>query len=421
MSGHGHGEVDFEAEMAAGMPPHYCESNWRLVVGGTALASVLVLAMTLHQHFAKLDPPVAENGAPSGTQLAATSPGANSSTVLPVAGVPLMGETGSPALNDPGVRFVGGTQKTRFNTAASSIRPSVMGIRAGFGDPARGRVERIGSGVVVDPRGYVVTCNHVVAQATRVAVTPFGNPAVELPAQLVAVDGDLALLKADGTNFVAATLADSRNVEVGDWILAVGHPFGLGLTVTAGIVGRRRGVLTVPGSRQYNDLFQTDAPINEGSSGGPLVDLSGRVVGINMAIYAPTGVFSGAGFAIPSNRVREFVVQHLGRGALGPAPARAYFGITLADLTQPLSLQLGFSGSGGVVVQAVAPGSPAALAQLSPGDVVTQVAEMPVSDLVTLGRVLAQFKPGDAVQMQVWRGGRWQAHTLRLNSSLGAG
>jgi serine protease Do len=218
---------------------------------------------------------------------------------------------------------------------------------------------------------------------------------------------------------VAAILADSRQVEVGDWILAVGHPFGLGLTVTAGIVGRRRGVLTVPGSRQYTDLFQTDAPINEGSSGGPLVDLAGQVVGINMAIYAPTGVFSGAGFAIPSNRVRDFVSQHLG-GAQVAGARRAYFGIQLAELTQALSTQIGYQGAG-VVVQAVAPGSPAALAQLTPGDVVTHVAQKAVPDLRALGAVLAQFGPGDAVPMQVWRGGRWQAHTLRLNANVGAG
>jgi serine protease Do len=100
-------------------------------------------------------------------------------------------------------------------------------------------------------------------------------------------------------------------VRVGDWVLAVGHPFGLGLTVTAGIVGRRHGTLGIPGGQQYTGLLQTDAPINEGSSGGPLANLDGQVVGLNTAIYAPTGVFSGVGFAIPSNVIRDFLSRHL--------------------------------------------------------------------------------------------------------------
>jgi serine protease Do len=254
---------------------------------------------------------------------------------------------------DPNLRLVAGKPRTAFNEAAQAVRPAVVGVRAGViaTQAALPSVERVGSGVVVDPSGYIVTCNHVLAGAADIVVNRFEQPYVQIPARMVAVEEDLALLKVrTDAPLRAATLADSDRVEVGDWVLAVGHPFGLGLTVTSGIVGRRHGVLSIPGGPQYTELLQTDAPINEGSSGGPLVNLAGEVIGLNTAIYAPTGVFSGAGFAVPSNRIRQFLARHL-PSAPGASPAPgSLWGIGVGDLSPAQQAQL---PNGGVVVLAV--------------------------------------------------------------------
>jgi S1-C subfamily serine protease len=205
-------------------------------------------------------------------------------------------------------------RRTSFNVAAATIRPSVVGIRATLNPSPGGRpaLQRIGSGVAVDSGRYVVTCRHVIVGSSSISVTPFGTTNVQLAARTVAAEEDLALLELiEGSPLPAARFADSSRVMVGDWVLAVGHPFGLGLTVTAGIVGRRHSTLGIPGGQQYTGLLQTDAPINEGSSGGPLANLDGQVVGLNTAIYAPTGVFSGVGFAIPSNVIKDFLARHL--------------------------------------------------------------------------------------------------------------
>lgn len=313
--GHGHGlsDEELEAELEGAMPSPFCEKPWKNMVGVLVASAVVALGISLHSHFAAANEPMVPTpiagGTPPGvpTGVAPTAaPGDPGGSVVTVGGV--VSAEANPA------RLVKRTERTAFNTAARSVRPSVVGIRAAIGSRPLGRsnLERVGSGVVVHPSGYIVTCEHVVTGTTSIVASRFREDHRRLPAQLVAFQDDLALIKvADAKPFEAAVIADSEQVQVGDWVLAVGHPFGLGLTVTAGIVGRRHGVLDVPGRPRYTGLLQTDAPINEGSSGGPLVDMDGRVVGINTAIYAPTGVFSGAGFAIPSNRVRDFLARHL--------------------------------------------------------------------------------------------------------------
>lgn len=318
--GHGHGgEIDFDALLQKEMPAPFCNGNWRRLTAGVGIVSLLVLAYSLEQHFGpgradaaegtpKVAPPIAVSAA-SQPVWAATEGGA-AGGVQPVAGTAEGGGT-----NAAGVRYVAGTGGSAFNTAAATIRPSVVGIRASHAPGAAGGVHRVGSGLIVDPRGYVVTCYHVVGSSPAITVSRFRRSGEQLRARLVARQEDLALLQIlEGGPFAAAAFADSNGVSVGDWVLAIGHPFGLGLTVTAGIVGRKNSRLAIPGGGQYADVIQTDAPINEGSSGGPLVDLSGRVVGLNTAIYAPTGVFSGAGFAVPSNRVRDFVARNVPAG-----------------------------------------------------------------------------------------------------------
>lgn len=172
--------------------------------------------------------------------------------------------------------------------------------------------ENVGSGVVVDSRGFVLTNYHVVSQATDLLVSVSGRVNRDLPATVVAVDpaADLALVRISGAPALPeARLGDSHSAQVGDWVLAFGSPFGLEQTVTQGIISNRRESLVVQGV-SYGEMLQTDAPINRGSSGGPLVNLNADVVGINTAIYGPNGVFSGTGFAIPVDRAKAFLAQN---------------------------------------------------------------------------------------------------------------
>ena len=210
-----------------------------------------------------------------------------------------------------------------FNTVSSLILPSVIGIHAARNpsagaldgvpenSPGTGAYESVGSGFVIDSRGFALTNYHVVSQATDILVSVFGNVRRDLPASVVAVDpaADLALIRISGAPPLSeARLGDSAFVQAGDWVLAFGSPFGLEQTVTEGIISNRRESLVVQGV-SYGDMLQTDSPINRGSSGGPLVNMKAEVIGINTAVYGPTGVFSGTGFAIPADRARAFLAS----------------------------------------------------------------------------------------------------------------
>ena len=224
-----------------------------------------------------------------------------------------------------------------FNTVSSLILPTVVHIHATrsqtgaaaggagagvrFAEPFDGIPEKfvrnkayetVGSGVIVDHRGFILTNYHVISQATDLLVSVAGGIQRDFFAAIVALDpaADLALIKALGAPALPeARLGDSHVVQVGDWVLAFGSPFGLEQTVTQGIISNRRKSLAVAGV-SYGEMLQTDAPINRGSSGGPLVDLNAEVVGINTAIYGPNGVFSGTGFAIPIDRAKAFLAQN---------------------------------------------------------------------------------------------------------------
>ena len=199
--------------------------------------------------------------------------------------------------------------------------PSVAAGGVRFADPFDGvpekfvrnkAYENVGSGVIVDSRGFALTNEHVVRQAAELLVTVSGRINRDFPATIVAVDrgADLALIKINGAPALPeARLGDSHGAQVGDWVLAFGSPFGLEQTVTQGIISNRRQGLVVQGV-SYGEMLQTDAPINRGSSGGPLVNLNAEVVGINSAIYGPNGVFSGTGFAIPVDRAKGFLAQY---------------------------------------------------------------------------------------------------------------
>jgi serine protease Do len=416
MSHGSHSVAEADLGSTGDMPSPYCKGPWKQWVMAMGVTSVVALAISVEEHYrigsASADATSAvEPGPPDPTPMA-VPPADNPLT--PVARVrPALGDRAAPnVLSDsaPAPR-----PRTPFNEAARSIRPSVVGVRAQLTNgTAPSGVERVGSGVIVDSSGYTVTCHHVVVGATAISVSRFEAPDQQIPARLVAVDADLALLKFQfAAPLPAAPLADSDQVQVGDWVLAVGHPFGLGLTVTSGIVGRRDGMLSIRNGPRYTELLQTDAPINEGSSGGPLVNLAGEVIGLNTAIYAPTGVFSGAGFAIPSNVVRQFLARYLTIGSSRASAGRLAWGMAVTDLSGQQREAL---PGGGALVIDVEPGSVAQMLRVEPGDVVVGIGTQPVPDAQTLRRAAEQ--PAVApIRARVWRQG--QLLTLTLDAPNG--
>jgi len=281
------------------LPPAYCYRPWREMVGALFVVALIVAGVTLYR------------SPTSATDAAMAAVGQ-----LPV-GAPFPGGVTPAAFTTvpPGALPGAGVEpRTAFNSAAHVIRPSVVGIRVlGTANGMQPGFERVGSGVIVSSAGYILTCTHVIRGASQITLSRFRHAGERIPAQVVASDGELTLLRANSTvPLPAARFANPNALGVGDWVLALGHPFGMGLSVSAGIVGRRNAELTMPGGMRERRLVQTDASINEGSSGGPLVNLNGEVVGLNLAIFAPTGVFSGAGFAIDSGRALAFLQRHLG-------------------------------------------------------------------------------------------------------------
>src|SRR6202035_3488911 len=254
--------------------------------------------------------------------------------------------------------------------------------------PPSQRETSLGSGVVVSPDGYILTNNHVVDGATDVKVS-FANKE-EYPAKIVGTDkySDVAVLKIDKRGLTTLPFADSAHAEVGDVVLAIGEPFGLGQTVTMGIISAEgRGGL---GIERFEDFIQTDAAINRGNSGGALIDTKGELVGINTAILSgETGGNQGIGFAIPANMARNIMDQILTKGKV----SRGYMGILPQELTQEMAKAFGMPNGHGVAVAQVEPGSPAEHAGLKVGDVITGVNGDPVEDVNAFRLQVAGFAP----------------------------
>ena len=268
------------------------------------------------------------------------------------------------------------------------------------GEQAKPRAARgLGSGFLVGADGHVMTNDHVVDGASEVAVT-LGDGR-ELPARVVGRDPrtDLALLKVDaGGALPFLRLGDSDRARPGDWVVAVGNPFGLGGTVTAGIVSARgRGINAGP----YDDFLQVDAPINRGNSGGPLFAQDGTVIGVNTAIFSPSGGSVGIGFAIPSNLVKGVVTQLQEKGRV----ERGYLGASLQPVDRAMADALGLKEARGALVAAVEKGSPAEAAGLRAGDVVTAVGGAPVRNSRELARAVADLEPGVRAELHVHRDG----------------
>jgi serine protease Do/serine protease DegQ len=268
-----------------------------------------------------------------------------------------------------------------------------------------------GSGVIVDAAaGYVLTNHHVIQGAQQVMVTLKDRR--QLPARIVGSDAgtDIALLRIEAGNLNALAFGDSDSLRVGDYVLAIGNPFGLGQTVTSGIVSALgRTGLNIEG---YEDFIQTDAAINPGNSGGALVNLRGELIGINSAIFGPTGGNVGIGFAVPSKMARAVMAQLIKYGEM----RRGRFGATSQDLTPDLAAALGLNFKEGVVIVEVAPGGPAQRAGLRRGDVVTQVNGHKVRSSADLRNQVGLLAPGEPVELRVVRDGQTLTIRARIES-----
>ncbi|AWN54599.1 Do family serine endopeptidase [Methylobacterium sp. 17Sr1-1] len=266
-----------------------------------------------------------------------------------------------------------------------------------------------GSGFFISADGYVVTNNHVVNNAKTVEVTL--DDGRTLPAKIIGTDPktDLALLKVtDGAPFPYVKLAHGAP-QVGDWVVAIGNPFGLGGTVTAGIVSARGRDI---GAGPYDDFLQIDAPINKGNSGGPTFNVSGEVVGVNTAIASPSGGNVGLAFAIPSETVQAVVDQLRTDGKV----ARGYLGLQIQPVTKDIADSLGLDKAKGALVTSAQDGTPAAKAGLKSGDVVQAVNGEPVTDARELSRKIASLKPGTKVDLAYLRGGKAETAQVTLGS-----
>jgi len=264
----------------------------------------------------------------------------------------------------------------------------------------------LGSGFLVSPDGYVVTNNHLIqgvnGTGTVDSVTVILQDRKEYPARIIGRDSasDLALLKIEGSNFPYVNWGDSTKARVGDWIVAIGNPYGLGGTVTAGIISALHRGIT--GAGAYDRYIQTDASINMGNSGGPMFDMAGNVIGINSALISPTGASVGIGLAIPAEAAKP-VIEALRRGQ---RPERGYLGVGLQPLDENIADSLGLPKDRGEIVRTVVPGEPAARAGIQQGDVILKVGGRDVTPDETVSYLIANTTVGSRVPLEVIRGGR---------------
>src|SRR5690348_15529606 len=281
-----------------------------------------------------------------------------------------------------------------------------------FGGPGGGRQCSLGSGVVLNANGYIMTNFHVVDKADRIRVKLFDEPATVLhEAKIVGVDRetDLALIKIDPPKdkpLTAARLGDSDKMNVGDWVLAIGSPFDLEATVTAGIVSAKGRNL--PGGRQFQSFIQTDAAINPGNSGGPLVSMNGEVIGINTAIYTQSFGYQGVGFAMPSNVVRD-VYEQLRTG--DHKVARGSIGVEFSAVPNPAVLRI-YGAKNGVPITNVRPDSPAAKAGLQGEDTITAVNGKQIKSGDELVNLISATRPGNKLNVTYLRNGQEKQATV---------
>jgi serine protease Do len=263
-------------------------------------------------------------------------------------------------------------------------------------------VQGLASGFIIDPAGYIVTNNHVIKGASKITVTM--DDGQSYPAKVVGRDAktDLALIKIDaGKPLPYVAFGASAKERVGDWVIAVGNPYGLGGTVTAGIVSAHNRNLN---DGSYDDYLQIDAPINPGNSGGPVFNQTGQVIGIDTAIYSPSGGSVGIGFAIPSNVASKVITQLREHGRV----ERGWLGVQMQTLTPALAKAVGRPNTEGVIVNEVEANSPAAHAHLQQGDIITGFDDAAIKNPQDLALAVANAKEGTSAKLTIWRGGHDQ-------------
>jgi serine protease Do len=265
-----------------------------------------------------------------------------------------------------------------------------------------------GSGFFISDDGYLVTNNHVVAEGSSFTVVM--NDGKELDAKLIGTDPrtDLAVLKVEGDGkFTYVDFADDSKVRVGDWVVAVGNPFGLGGTVTAGIVSARGRDI---GAGPYDDFLQIDASVNRGNSGGPTFNLNGQVVGINTAIFSPSGGSVGIAFDIPASTAKEVVQDLMKNGTV----QRGWLGVEIQPVTSDIAESLGLKSDKGALVSSAQDNGPGKKAGITAGDVITQVDGKDVASPKELARLIGAYAPGKSVDVTVWRDGKSQSIKIDL-------
>jgi serine protease Do len=318
-----------------------------------------------------------------------------------------------------------------FKAAAAKAMPAVVHISASavqpasnesdnpfrffFGEEYGGQQPRkgSGSGVFYTSDGYIVTNNHVVEFADEVEVTLYDNRTYS--AEVIGRDEktDLAVIKIEGNGFPALNFANSDEAEVGEWALAVGNPFELTSTVTAGIISAKgRSINLLGGGRAIESFIQTDAAVNPGNSGGALVDADGNLLGINTAIATRTGVFSGYSFAIPVNLVRRIADDIIEYGTY----QRAFLGVTISELDNEYADQLGVDITQGVVVEDLVDGGSAQFAGLQPKDVIVGINGRAITSVPELQEIIGRARAGQTVKLQVNRRGKNQTIPVKLKA-----
>jgi serine protease Do len=379
----------------------------RLLAGAAAIAIIASgSAYTLHAYSADVGSPF---GATSAARVPATPismPGFSDlvAAVKPaVVSVRVRADAGGHAMVSEGDAnpFEGTPFEKYFKNFGL---PNDNGAQRG---PQRHLIQGQGSGFFISPNGYIVTNNHVVANAVKVEVLTDSGTTLE--AKVIGTDpkSDLALIKVDGrSDFPFVKLADS-SPAIGEWVVAMGNPFGLGGTVTAGIVSAQGRDI---GSGSYDDYIQIDAPVNRGNSGGPTFNLKGEVIGVNTAIYSPSGGSVGIAFDIPATTVANVIPQLQKGGHV----TRGWLGVQIQPVTEEVADSLGLKAAAGALVAEPQPGSPAAAAGLKPGDVITSVDGVEIKDPRDLARRIAALGPNKSVDLRLIRDGKEQSIHLKL-------
>lgn len=317
-----------------------------------------------------------------------------------------------------------------FKVAAAKSMPAVVHISAKIAQPASNRQDPFrfffgdayggaqpqggtGSGVFYTRDGYIVTNNHVVANADEVEVTLYDNRTYTAKVIGTEEKSDLAVIKIEGNNFPTLDFSNSDEAEVGEWVLAVGNPFDLTSTVTAGIVSAKgRSINLLGGGKAIESFIQTDAAVNPGNSGGALVDAEGGLLGINTAIATRSGVFSGYSFAIPVNLVRRIADDIIEYGSF----QRAYLGVEISELDGDYAEQLGLPITQGVVIEKLVEGGSAKMSGLLPKDVIVGVDNREIKSVPELQEMIGQAKAGDIIEIAVNRDGEELYLPVRLKA-----